>query len=109
MCPRCNEEKEVTDFYKRDKKHAASFCKDCFNKYCMKRWQDKKIKAIESFGNTCLDCKQSFHPNVYEFHHLRDKDNDWGTLRLKKQSAIDAELSKCVLLCANCHRIRHIV
>ena len=65
----------------------------------------------------CLDCGNSFPEYCMDFHHIDEESKDillktdrssmvnnmkkWG----KKK--IDEELSKCVVLCANCHRIRH--
>jgi hypothetical protein len=39
----------------------------------------------------CADCGQS-HPATLDFHHL---------------DPAKEEIAKCVVLCANCHRIRH--
>lgn len=113
ICSKCNQPKEDSDFYKQsDRKNGASFCKSCFNKYCIKRWQDRKIKAIEYMGGECVDCKISYlkyPPDIFHFHHLNpgEKDADWGKLRLKSWDKIKLELDKCVMLCSNCHIIRH--
>jgi predicted HNH restriction endonuclease len=73
----------------------------------MKR--SRKLQAIEYLGGVCLDCKQQFHPSVYEFHHrdplLKDRDPS-KTLGLS-EAKMKSELDKCDLLCANCHRMRH--
>lgn len=113
ICTGCNAEKEISEFYKRaDRKNGYSSCKSCFSKYCIERWQERKIKAIEYKGGECVDCHLS-HPQypaaIFEFHHLdpNQKDTDWTKLRLTSWEKIKTELDKCVLLCANCHRIRH--
>lgn len=62
---------------------------------------------MEYLGGMCQDCAGVFHPNVYNFHHLRDKGFVWNRLRLRTWKQIVEELNKCVLLCANCHRLRH--
>ena len=113
ICTSCKEEKNINEFYiQKYRKNGSSYCKSCFNNFCIERWKKRKIKAIEYLGNECVDCKTP-HPkypsSVYEFHHLDPsiKDYTWVKLRLKSWDKIKDELNKCVLLCANCHRIRH--
>lgn len=112
-CCGCEKIKSLNEFYvAKGKEKGQSLCKSCFNNYCIKRWQETKIKAIQYKGNKCVDCDVP-HPeypsDVYEFHHLnkKEKDFNWTQLRLKSWDKIKLELDKCVLLCANCHRIRH--
>lgn len=75
------------------------------------RKYELKDKAIEYLGGKCIDCKQSYHPNVYDFHHLDPKIKERGIAQLIKNCAtwerLKIEIDKCVLLCSNCHRIRH--
>ena len=114
ICTTCKQEKSKEDFY-TSKTHSLGkmpYCKSCFNKICQKRWIDRKIKAIKYKNNQCEDCKlhiSNSHYSVFEFHHLvpSQKDYDWSKLRLRSWESIINELDKCVLLCANCHRIRH--
>lgn len=43
-----------------------------------------------------------------DFHHLEDKDGTIARMVLSgSKSKIEAEIAKCVLICSNCHRIRH--
>lgn len=113
ICPKCKDTKNVSEFYfTNSKPNGHSYCKNCFNKLCIKRWIQRKIDAIEYKGNECEDCKISFPEipyAVFEFHHLDStkKDYNWTKLRLRSIDSIKAELDKCALLCANCHRIRH--
>ena len=89
------------------------YCKKCFNLRCQRRWVKRKLEAIAYKGSQCQDCGLALaqsHYAVFEFHHLdpTQKDADWSKLRLGSNGKIQAELDKCVLLCANCHRIRHV-
>jgi len=45
---------------------------------------------------------------AYDFHHTGDKVQDPSTIIANGSvSDIAEEISKCVLLCANCHRVLH--
>lgn len=110
-CSCCKNTLNDSDFYNKGKENRTnSFCKKCFNAYCMKRWIDRKIRIIGQFGNRCKDCNNSFHYAVYEFHHLNPdtKELNWTRMRLLSEAKMQAELAKCVMLCANCHRMRHV-
>lgn len=53
----------------------------------------------------CLDCGYASHHAALEFHHLGDKDMNLSFA--KSLSMAKNEMKKCVVLCSNCHRIRH--
>lgn len=56
-----------------------------------------------------MKCGGTFHFSAFDFHH-RDretKDKDPGLMMGLKDEKLFAELDKCDLLCANCHRIHH--
>ncbi len=75
----------------------------------IKRWIDRKHKAISYLGGRCSSCGYDKFYGALEFHHKNplEKDHEWGKLRLKSWDKVLAELDKCVLLCANCHREEH--
>ncbi len=114
LCIDCKSIKRISKFYKQ-KDHflgVMSYCKECFNKRCNLRWINRKIKYMNLLGGECQDCNLKLinsHYSVFEFHHLfsHKKDYDWSKMRLQSDDKIKKELSKCILLCANCHRIRH--
>lgn len=112
QCPRCLEIKDENQFYKKTKNISQPYCKPCFNRYCMQRWHDKRKKFIWEKGGKCLDCGIIAHENnlvIFDFHHQdpSSKEYDWNKLRLRGEDSIRKELSKCDLLCSNCHRLRH--
>lgn len=69
-----------------------------------------KLKAIEYLGGKCHHCSiVSEHRSIYDFHHIdkTEKEADPGSLMHYSWKRIQKELDKCILLCANCHRIEH--
>jgi len=67
----------------------------------------KKIKAIRKLGGKCNSCgdKNIFH---MDFHHPKDDKEIWiSKMMTGRWSAIEKEISKCVLLCRNCHGAHH--
>lgn len=55
----------------------------------------------------CADCGVSYPAPVMDFHHVRGKKTGLVS-RLGSMAAVVAEIEKCVVLCANCHRLRHM-
>lgn len=57
----------------------------------------------------CMDCGGTFPPEAMDFDHTSDDKID-GVSEMIKQgrplAVIEAEIEKCDLVCANCHRIR---
>ena len=109
-CLDCGLEKSVSDFYKQPgRKRGQSYCKECFNTRCAARWRAIKQEAILALGNACHDCKGVFPAEVYDFHHVdpSKKTMMWNKMRMVTPERRNKELALCVLLCANCHRIRH--
>jgi hypothetical protein len=53
----------------------------------------------------CTKCGEN-DPAVLEFHHIGEKDKEVGRIIAQGYGvqAIAAEISQCVVLCANCHR-----
>lgn len=74
-----------------------------------RKWfRGKRLELINSLGGKCLLCGFSGYPSALEAHHL-----DRGTkhpglkggraiVQLPKKEFL-VEVSKCVLLCSNCH------
>lgn len=70
----------------------------------------RKEEAIKIKGGKCEDCGGIFHQCQYDFHHLNPDEKEYNLgniLKRKDFNKVIEELNKCVLLCSNCHRMRH--
>ena len=85
------------------------------NKEAVKARTDKKRKREtaewKAFKATlsCSKCGFS-HPAAMDFHHIDKATKDGGVhefARLRNYKKAYQEIEKCVVLCANCHRIVH--
>jgi len=56
----------------------------------------------------CHDCGGIFDPICMEFHHVHGNKrfNVSRTYRVSKKT-LQEEIDKCVVICANCHKLRH--
>lgn len=54
----------------------------------------------------CADCGYSAHHAALEFHHQGD-DKEINLSFAKSLAQAQSEMAKCVVLCSNCHRVRH--
>jgi hypothetical protein len=56
----------------------------------------------------CTDCGRSFPAPAMDFHHPEGvKEFGIGANRSIGVDRLKAEIAKCVVLCAVCHRLRH--
>lgn len=124
VCNSCGVNKELSQFHKNKSctYGVVGTCISC-TKSRINKWysdnrsrrqqaantrnRDRKREWVEIFGDKCFDCGKTFPHCVYDFHHLSGKDvNPSKALSWSPVRAME-ELSKCILLCSNCHRIRH--
>ena len=70
----------------------------------------KRHRAVlnEAKNVPCTDCGGRFHPAVMDLHHLDPSTKAFGfdQLHARALTTLEAEIAKCVPLCANCHRER---
>lgn len=80
----------------------------CSQHYKKLKKRALKEDLIQSLGGKCNMCHGVFDSAVYDFHHLYSKtDNISNMFETASERAIRDEVKKCILLCANCHRITH--
>lgn len=109
-CPKCKLDKESSEFYmKSDTKRNHTYCKLCQTQNVLDRQKEWKRKAIEYKGGKCCVCGYIKCDAALEFHHLDPKEKEFrlSAGRLRKFESSKAELDKCILVCANCHREIH--
>jgi hypothetical protein len=70
------------------------------------------IKYIQDLKKQlcCADCGEN-HPATLQFHHLNAEDKLFDIAHAVNKGfnvdKIKKEIEKCIVLCANCHAIRH--
>ncbi len=115
-CRGCSETKQLVEFYKNPNVSDGhlNWCKPCIIKrYAVGRAERQKrlldyIQAIK-LERGCTDCGYRAHPSALEFDHLPEflKEHRIATMAAGSTKAkIDAEIAKCEVVCANCHRVR---
>lgn len=99
----CRQCRKISDYnhYQRNKIQ-------CYGRVAKRRMEIAAWFRSIKKSSYCLDCGNS-DPWVLDFHHLSKKSKDISTMVCQGYSikAIEAEMSKCIVLCANCHRKRH--
>lgn len=76
----------------------------------VRNWRHRtKQKLIDYKGGKCQVCAYDRCIQALEFHHLdlSEKDFTISGSKVHNIEKMKAELDKCVLLCANCHREVH--
>lgn len=70
-----------------------------------KRRKKVKLMAVAYKGGKCAVCGYNKCIDALEFHHLTDKSFGISSKGYTRSwEKIKAELDKCIMLCANCHR-----
>jgi len=74
-----------------------------------RRRQRRKKDLIEAAGGRCVDCGYAGSVAALEFHHRDPSRKVFEVGRFSgSASRLREEVVKCDLLCANCHRRRHV-
>jgi len=75
------------------------------------RGLSRKIEIVRKFGGKCSICGYKANLSALTFHHKDRKKKefklDMRSLSNRKFSKIEDELSKCILVCHNCHAEIH--
>lgn len=126
ICSQCKQIKPLTEFYKANSKpggysYSCKLCSDAANKKTRDKYHERYLgyraeykRSLNERVNTykcslgCRVCGENSHPSVLDMHHLDPtiKEDAPSMMRTSWDRWI-AEASKCIVLCANCHRKVH--
>ena len=66
----------------------------------------KLLKDKIATVNPCYQCKET-RIGCLDFHHIDSTTKEKPVARCQSESDLLTEASKCIVLCANCHRLFH--
>ena len=110
VCQYCDKE---FDYYRE----TSSIRKACYN--CIPEGKNNdaalirrlvKDKIVRLKGGQCACCKQYYPNAVYDLHHTDPNQKDFNLGNKESTVKLDVclkEAAKCILVCANCHRMIH--
>ena len=103
----------------------TSYCVECNREYGKKNYQENKERYFKQAkkrdqqldelilkykNKPCTDCGVSYPPYIMDFDHLDGNTKEYGICYMRRRrmafDKIEAEIAKCEVVCANCHRER---
>jgi len=123
-CGGCRKTKPIAEFHRRGSGW-QSLCKTCRREYDAKYWRRTRVDRIQLRkvyrrelmawyralkSGPCVDCGSTFHHAAMHWDHLpgmsKRREVSNMVLRGFRRKTILDEISKCDLVCANCHAVR---
>jgi hypothetical protein len=116
----------LSDFGTRTNGKLQHWCRDCHCRYQRAYYEKRKVYYLDLQNRrvernrrlirqakdvSCADCGQRYPTYVMDFDHRPDEKKLFnlsiaaGQTRLSLEK-IKAEIAKCAVVCANCHRMR---
>lgn len=132
ICRICKTKKDIDEFNFKNKAKGTHQrrCKEC-DKVFQKEWytknKSKRIKKVlerntrvrkehREYVNSikakgCVKCGYKKCLTAIDFHHLKSENKEMGIARATTQGwsieRLDKEISKCIVVCKNCHAEIH--
>jgi len=112
VCTKCNELKEDNAFTKRKDRPLGlqSQCKDCAA-LVKKLDRAEKAEYIRRLRETtaCIECGKHYNHSMMVYQHRNSYDKLFNVSEGTNRNWVKvlAEIDKCDIICANCHKYRH--
>jgi len=126
MCTRCETSKSLDQFNKNSSRPDGLqiYCRSCNNQTSAKHYADnpapykarakalsdkKKQFILDGKNVPCADCGKRFIPEAMDYDHVRGEklfNLSTKTAQSRSMKVIRAEMAKCDVVDATCHRIR---
>jgi ribosomal protein S27AE len=115
QCPSCKRTLDrQRDFYRIETPkitRTSSYCRRCSSDKVMERWRARRLRNMEKVvahlqSNACVDCGEEDW-RVLEFDHREPclkVDAITNLVNRVPWNRVKAEMEKCEIRCANCHR-----
>jgi hypothetical protein len=124
-CGRCGMEKPLSEFTPKGKRR-QSYCRSCVSEYFQEYYRKNRAAYVARASNhhrklreilrgakskPCADCGQCYPYYVMDFDHREGekKVSNVADLNFHRRTSFRkllAEIAKCDVVCANCHRER---
>lgn len=88
----------MRDYARANKDRIAAYNRD--------RRDRRQVVIDELKSVPCADCGGRFPPACMDFDHVGEKTFQIATAYTRSLATVLAEIAKCEVVCANCHRIR---
>lgn len=125
ICSKCNLAKPIDEFNFRNRAKGVrhSYCRDCGKVFTKNHYEHNKQQYFKkNLGSylkrrefvrqkktfPCLDCGVQYPYYVMDFDHREGETKKYELNRVGRMTmrALETEIAKCDLVCANCHRER---
>lgn len=73
-------------------------------------WLKRKEIVKTAKDKPCAACGIKYDPIVMDLHHINPEEKDMNVSRILRKGSyqkLQEEIDKCIVLCANCHRMIH--
>lgn len=89
----------------------AGECKSCKSIRIKKQRKERESMLHEMFGGMCNVCNLKHDvPSFFDFHHVdtQTKHREVKQIICGSLKTLMEEVSKCIMVCPNCHREEHL-
>lgn len=112
-CILCGKEKEV-ELFAKNGKYYRQYCKACEAEKQRQRVLES-VHYVQTKKEKCAICGYDKCLSALEFHHIDPKEKSFNIMQFAGKRSftkntkdhLDKEMSKCIVVCANCHREIH--